>query len=90
MSDEPKLLQEYISDAIAQYCAMNGFGYPSAFVYCVSRIDSDGEQVLTIGEADGQQTWQSLGLTAFLTKWFADDAYSTITRTKYAYDEEND
>jgi len=71
---ERKLLQEYIDEAIADFCRDNGFGFPNCFVYAVSRIDENGDQILTVGDAEGQQVWQSLGLVAFMQKWFGADA----------------
>lgn len=84
-----RLLQDYLNDAIAHYCADNGLGIPSAFVYCVSRIDENGSPVLTIGDSEGQQTWQSLGLVAYMQEWFKDDATQQIAAA-YQLDEGDD
>lgn len=88
MSEEPRMLQDYLNEAISEFCADKGFGYPGAFIYCVSRIDETGEQVLTLGEAPGQATWQSLGMVKYLEKWFEADAEHTIIRA-CAHDEED-
>ena len=77
--DEKPTLQEMLNETIGAFCAENGFGIPTGFVYCVSRIADDGQQVLTLGCADGQATTLSMGLTAYLAKSFELDAESELS-----------
>jgi hypothetical protein len=73
--DEQPSLRGAIEEAIQQFCSANGgFGIPTGFVYCVSRIDSDGSNVLTLGGMESQTTAVSMGLTAYLAKSFDAEA----------------
>lgn len=88
--DEKPTLQEVLSDAIHAYCAKDGFGIPSGFIYCVSRIDSEGRQVLTLGSGEDQGTHTSLGMAAYLTKSFEMDAEQELATYLYAMDEDDE
>lgn len=77
MTDAPSL-REVIADAIGAYCAEHGFGIPNGFVYCVSRIDSDGDSVLTLGAQENQHTATSLGLSRYLFKKFDSDVVDEL------------
>lgn len=68
--DEPVTLRSVIEGAVNSFCAENGFGIPTGFVYCISRIDSAGENVLTLGGMERQTTAVSMGLAAYLAKSF--------------------
>ena len=72
--DETPTLRSTIEGAVSAYCSENGFGIPTGFVYCVSRIDADGENVLTLGAMEQQTTAASLGLTRYLEKSFEFEA----------------
>lgn len=90
--DESITLRSVIEDAINAFCAANGLGIPSGFVYCVSRIDSDGENVLTLGGMERQTTAQSMGLTAYLAKSFDFEAEEELSMYSYhlAHDDEDE
>lgn len=79
-----------IEDAINAFCSENGYGIPLGFVYCVERIDEDGDRVLTIGSQEKQTSWQSMGLSRYLTKWIEDDVDQEIARVYTFMEDEDD
>lgn len=80
MSEQENItLAEMISETVGAYCAQNGFGIPNGFVYCVSRIAEDGEQVLTLGSGESQPTHISLGLSSYLKRNFEMDVDFELT-----------
>lgn len=79
MSEEKTTLQQMLSETIHAFCAQDGFGIPAGFVYCVSRIAENGEQVLTLGSGEGRHTHISVGLARYLTKNFELDVESELT-----------
>lgn len=83
-------LREAIDEAIVSFCSENGFGIPVGFIYCVERIDEDGDRVLTIGSQEDQPTWQSMGLSRYLTKWIEDDVDQEIARVYTFLDDEEE
>ena len=89
MSEKPTL-QEVLSEAIHAYCSQDGFGIPVGFIYCVSRIAENGQQVLTLGSNEDQPTHMSLGMAAYLTKNFEMDAEHELTSYYFAVDEEDE
>lgn len=89
MSDKPTL-RELLSATIDSFCGQDGFGMPTGFVYCVSRIDEEGQQVLTLGCSDGQSTVVSMGMAAYLMKNFEIDAEQQLTACYHDHDEEDD
>ena len=89
MSEKPTL-QEVLSEAIHAYCSQDGFGIPVGFIYCVSRIAENGQQVLTLGSNEDQPTHMSLGMAAYLTKNFEMDVEHELTSYYFAVDEEDE
>lgn len=85
--DEKPTLRELLSATIDSFCAQDGFGIPTGFIYCVSRIDEEGQQVLTLGSSDGQSTHVSMGMAAYLVKNFDLDAEQQLT-AYFAIDDE--
>lgn len=83
-------LQQVLSEAIHAYCSQDGFGIPVGFIYCVSRIAENGQQVLTLGCNEEQPTHMSLGMAAYLTKNFEMDAEHELTSYFMAIDEDED
>ena len=67
MSDNPTL-SDRITAAIEAHCAESGLGIPQGFIYCVSHIDKNGEQVMTLGDSGLQSTHVSLGLAHLLVR----------------------
>lgn len=90
--DDTPTLRNAIEVAISSFCSEHGFGIPTGFVYCVSRIDSEGDNCLTLGSMEGQQTAISMGLAAYLSKNFEFEAESELTAWHYAAcaDDEDD
>jgi hypothetical protein len=81
--DESTTLRSVIEEAINSFCAANGLGFPTSFVYCVSRIDAEGENVLTLGGMERQTTAQSMGLAAYLSKSFDFEAEQELSSYTY-------
>ena len=89
--DETQTLRSTIEGAVNSYCSENGFGIPTGFVYCVSRIDSDGENVLTLGAMEQQTTAASMGLTRYLEKSFEFEADMELSSFhNWVHDDDDD
>lgn len=67
-------LRDAVVAAIQDWAASNGGGFPTAFVFAVDYVDSDGENVLLISEMENQSTQRSMGLATYLDAWYRDDA----------------
>ena len=74
-NNEPVSLGEFIDRAVRDYAAQFDGGIATGFVCLVERIDSSGDQCLTIVSPPGQMTWKTLGLTTYLNEWYKDDAH---------------
>lgn len=77
--DELPSLQEMMLETITNYCASRGLGMPVGFIYAVMHIDADGEQVMTLGEADNQMTALSMGMAEYLRQTFRLDCQFQLT-----------
>lgn len=67
-------LRDTIADAIADWAAANGGGFPTAFVFAVDFADEDGGNSLFICEMEKQSIQRSMGLATYLDAWYRDDA----------------
>lgn len=67
-------LRDVVIRAIQDWAASNGGGFPTAFVFAVDYVDSNGEESLLISEMQNQSTQRSMGLVTYLDTWYRDDA----------------
>ena len=81
MTDEVGTMREAIRVAIEDFLARKGGGFQCAFVYAVDVVDADGTSAVYLGGPVEQETYKSLGLTAYLGKWFDDEAREMIAQS---------
>ncbi len=84
------LLQEIIDNAIGEYCAQNGGGFPVAYAVIVDMVNDDGAPQMVVTTPPDQPTYRSMGLAAYAGAWFADDAqrlWSTICDNDSDYED---
>lgn len=86
--EESETLQSALNDSINAWCSRDG-GFHTGFVYCVARIDSEGQQVLTLGSGESQLTATSLGLASYLRKNFEMDVEFELSNYTFAEDEDD-
>ena len=71
--DLPDTLQDAIRTAVDDWCIRNG-GMAVALIAAVDLIGPDGAPLLSVTQMSDQPTHRSMGLTAYLTEWYRDDA----------------
>lgn len=78
MTEDIGTMREAIGAAIEDFLARKGGGFQNAFVYAVDVVDTDGQSAVYMGGPLEQQTYKSLGLTEYLSKWFDNEAHELI------------
>ncbi len=86
---EPDTLQDAIRGAVDQWCIRNG-GMALALIAAVDLIDPDGVPLLSVTQMPDQLTHRSMGLTAYLTEWYRDDASTEMVTAAYGVWEDDD
>lgn len=66
-----------IVNAVQEWTANHGGGFPLGFVAALEYVNSDGEPMLVVAADAEQPTHRSLGLAAYLDLWYRDDAQSS-------------
>ena len=69
-----KSLRDVIQEAVDEFVVSQNGGFITGFVCLVEGINSEGEKGITIAHAENQMTHTSMGMAAYLTEWFKDDA----------------
>lgn len=68
-----KSLRDVIQEAVDQFVMEHG-GFITGYVCMVEGINTEGEKGITVAQQENQMTHTSLGMAAYLTEWFKDDA----------------